>query len=343
MKIKPIAVVIAAFFLITSCNSEKGDKNDAASKPAAGGRTLEVIVVVEDQIWKGIVGDAIKDYFGQEQPGLGQSEPMFDVRHLPPEKFSDLFRKYRNILLLETSSNKKKAAYKANVWAQPQHIVSLKASNRQDLVKLINKEKEKIRELFYIAERKRIKNAYKRLNQNDIVNKLRKELNIEMVIPKGFYLAKLRDNFAWLRREPAEYSQGILIYTQPYLDTMQFTPDRIIEARDSVTKKHIPGPIDGSYMKTEKKFRPFTRDIKFNGEFATEIRGLWRTEKAFMGGPFLSITTYDEKNQRLLTLEGFVYHPNEEKRNYLMQLDAILHSVKFIDEDKKEKADQKNS
>jgi hypothetical protein len=138
-------------------------------------------------------------------------------------------------------------------------------------------------------------------------------------------------------------SQGIMIYTQPYKSKSQFNADRILDRRDSVTKKFVPGPIDGSYMSTERMYRPYTRDITFNDEYAVEVRGLWDTENYQMGGPFLNITTYDKKNDRLVTMDGFVYHPNKPKRNYLMQLDGVIHSVKFIDEEEQKKEEKEGN
>ena len=62
-----------------------------------------------------------------------------------------------------------------------------------------------------------------------------------------------------------------------------------------------------------------------------ELRGLWRTEKAFMGGPFLSYTVLDEKRNRIITAEGFVFAPSLDKRNYVRELQAIIQTVEIID------------
>ena len=62
-----------------------------------------------------------------------------------------------------------------------------------------------------------------------------------------------------------------------------------------------------------------------------ELRGLWRTENAFMGGPFLSYTVLDEKRNRVVTAEGFVFAPSLDKRNYVRELEAIIQSVEIID------------
>ncbi|MCF8331509.1 MAG: DUF4837 family protein [Bacteroidales bacterium] len=330
MKNKITAFILVVFFLFSGCDTTV---KEVSKKPSSSGSTLEMIVISDKDVWNGITGDAVREYFKQDQPGLGQSEPMFDVRQLPFKKFNELFQKHRSLLMLEIQEDKKpQSIYKADVWSQPQFVVKLIAPDKPALKKLLEQEKEKIRQVFYKAERKRIKKAYRKLNQRDLANDIRRKMNISMVVPEGFYIAKLQKDFLWLRREPAKMSQGILIYTQPYVDTMQFYPDRILERRDSVTKKFIPGPVSGSYMSTERLLRPYAKDVKFNNEFAVELRGLWQTENYQMGGPFLNITTYDQKNKRLVTMDGFVYHPNKPKRNYLMQLDGIIHSVKFVED-----------
>jgi hypothetical protein len=55
---------------------------------------------------------------------------------------------------------------------------------------------------------------------------------------------------------------------------------------------------------------------------------LWRVEGDFMGGPFVNITFVDEKTSRLVILDGFVYAPKYDKRDYLRQVEALMHSVK---------------
>ncbi|MCF8218563.1 MAG: DUF4837 family protein [Bacteroidales bacterium] len=342
MNIKRLVFFFALVLFVTGCDSSS-NKN-VSSKPSSAGSTLEVVVVSDTDIWKGAIGTTIKDYYGQDQPGLGQPEPMFDIRHIAFNQFDDLFQKHRNLLILDIDKTKEaKSNYKKDVWASPQFVIKLTAPDKSALKKLFEKEKEIIRETFYLAERKRIRNTYSRLDQKDLASKIKDSMNISMIVPEGFYIAKLQKNFVWLRREPAKMSQGIMIYTQPYKSKSQFNADRILDRRDSVTKRFVPGPIDGSYMSTERMYRPYTRDITFNDEYAVEVRGLWDTENYQMGGPFLNITTYDKKNDRLVTMDGFVYHPNKPKRNYLMQLDGVIHSVKFIDEEEQKKEEKEGN
>ena len=48
-----------------------------------------------------------------------------------------------------------------------------------------------------------------------------------------------------------------------------------------------------------------------------------------MGGPFVSYTTVDTATDRVFTLDCYVYSPKLPKRNYMREVEHLLHLVKF--------------
>jgi hypothetical protein len=52
-------------------------------------------------------------------------------------------------------------------------------------------------------------------------------------------------------------------------------------------------------------------------------------EGDFMGGPFLSYSIYDEKNDRILTVEALLYGPQAKKRNVVLEMEAMMKSIKL--------------
>ena len=46
-----------------------------------------------------------------------------------------------------------------------------------------------------------------------------------------------------------------------------------------------------------------------------------------MGGPFYSLTTYDERSGELVTVEGYAYAPFFDKREYMREVEAIVRSL----------------
>jgi hypothetical protein len=113
---------------------------------------------------------------------------------------------------------------------------------------------------------------------------------------------------------------------------MAFDRARILSFRDVMTEEYIPGPSEGSYMITAIEYAPIITDrIDFNGLFAVETRSLWRLENDFMGGPFVNYTFVDERSNKVVTIDGYVYAPNKPKRDLLIQMEAIAHSIKFVE------------
>jgi hypothetical protein len=67
----------------------------------------------------------------------------------------------------------------------------------------------------------------------------------------------------------------------------------------------------------------------FAADYAIELRGLWDVENDFMGGPYVSYTFADNESEYIITVFGYVYNPNKDKRNLLRQVEAILYSTKL--------------
>jgi hypothetical protein len=139
----------------------------------------------------------------------------------------------------------------------------------------------------------------------------------------------------WLRYTLAKTRQdveiGVMIYKMDYKDAIVFDPKHIIKWRNLVTMEHIPGPSPLSYMTTSVEFIPPVFDTlpNFPGGYAVETRGLWEVENDFMGGPFISYTFIDQAQNKVITLDGYVYNPNDDKKNFLRQLESIFFALKY--------------
>jgi len=123
-----------------------------------------------------------------------------------------------------------------------------------------------------------------------------------------------------------------MIYFENYVDTSQLNTNYIIRKRNEIGQTYIPGPRDGSFMSTAiSLIEPEFQTVNLDGRYAIETRGLWETKGDYMGGPFISYSIVDEENNRIITVEGYVYFPNTTKRILLHQVDAIIRSLKILD------------
>ena len=52
-------------------------------------------------------------------------------------------------------------------------------------------------------------------------------------------------------------------------------------------------------------------------------------EGDMMGGPFVSVARLDERNNRVVVAEGFVYAPETNKRNYIRRMEASMYTLRL--------------
>ena len=307
-----IIPLFLAFLFFQSCQSKTN------GLPPSTGKTLEIIVVTNNKAqWNGNIGDTIRAFFGQEQIGLPQSEALFSMVNLPEESFLKMYQANRDILILDISNKIKTAQIenKKDLWSSPQRVIKISAPDENSFYKIFNENKTGIMELYNQVERERMQKTFETAENISLVNSIKEKFNFSLVLPSAYRLAKQDSNFMWIRKETLEDSQGILIYSYPYIHTNAFDRDVIINLRNQMTSRYIPGPTDGSFM-----------TVADDGIFAVETRGLWETKGDFMGGPFLSYTFVDEASNRVITLDSYVYAPGQNKRDLLKQLEAILYS-----------------
>ena len=317
-------------FGLSSCSGELSN----SGKPSSIGSTAEILVITQnEEQWENQIGQTIKKYFAANMYGLPQAEPIFKILHIKTDNFSGVFKSERNIFIVNINPKAKepKIVVEMDKWAVPQLVFKITAPTPMSFVKVFKEKKDYFIEKYLAFERQRILRVFKSSLDDKVIKKIKNNFSFTIDIPVGFYVAKTTPTFMWIRHEARLYSQGILIISVPYKDTAQFSRDRILMRIQNFQMHFIPGPTRGSYMSLDRKFVIPKKALitDFPTHYAVEIRGLWRVEHDFMGGPFISYTFLNENTNRIVTLFGYVYYPNHKKRNLLLQVESILYSVKF--------------
>lgn len=328
-----IWALIAAVCMLASCAEESA----AGRKDRSIGGTAEIEVVTQNnEQWNGMIGDSIRHFFLDYQYGLPQPEARCDVAHINVSGFSNMFQKHKCILEVEINPSLEKAVAETaeDLWAAPQRYVKISAPNATAWVELFEKQKEVYLQWFNKVERARILNVFRPTADKGIADAIAQKFGFTLTVPQGFYIAKDEPNFMWLRKELERSSSDLVIYQVPYQDTAQFNAESLVAMRNMMLGRYIPGPSEGSYMSTEIEFVPplLTNVHDFPAGYTMEMRGMWRVENNYMGGPFVSYTFADSRTGNLVTVEGFHYEPNQKKRNMLLQLESIAYSLKFVEE-----------
>lgn len=325
---KKITIILMLSIFIFGC---KDDKKNLLMTNVTG-KSGEVVLVIDGTQWGNTVGKEFKNKFLKAYPALPQTEPMFDLVHIPSSAFSKIFKTHRNIVIVKISSKYKdpKLIIQKNVWSKPQIVLSILASDDSTMATLIREKGDIIVDRIQKMERNRLVNNYTKYEEKELKGKLNKKISASIVIPKGYYLATDTSDFVWISKEEPELSQGIFIYSYSKDPKVELTTNFLVAKRNEFLKKYVPGQLIGSYMQTEtQQHEPFTRNIEINKHKVCELRGLWRVENDFMGGPFISSSIVDSTNNRVVCADAFVYAPKLHKRDYIRQLEAILSTFKL--------------
>ncbi|MCK4749858.1 MAG: DUF4837 family protein [Bacteroidales bacterium] len=305
----------------------------------AGGRILpsitggagEVLVIMDKFNWENSAGDLVQDILKEEYPGLPQSEPLFDVIHITAASFDNVYRFHRSIVLTTIQSGlEPRIRFRENVWAKPQILVQLEAPTGAALKTLIMENEERIQGFLVQYDRNRLMANYKDSKDPAIQKEIATNHQIRLAVPRGYNLDFSKDEYTSVSIESPDLSQVIQIYDFPADGPEELTTNLLLKQRNKFTKTYVKGPSDDSYMTLSRMFEPIAYDLTNNEMDVIEIRGLWELENGFMGGPFVSHSVYDAKRNRIVTVDGYVYYPNQKKRTKLKQLEAIIYSMEVI-------------
>ncbi|MCZ4695643.1 DUF4837 family protein [Ancylomarina euxinus] len=332
-----IKLSFICLILITSVSSCK--KTTKGLMPTVTGKSGEMVVLSSKALWDGIVGDSIKAIFNDIQVGMPQDEAVMDLFHLNQEAFTSMFKTHRSILEIKVSSSVKetKLVVKDNMYARTQAYMRIEAASNQELLKVLKENRTKILSYFLRSERNRKIGVMSKAPVQEIFDYLKKEKKFTLAFPSGYEIGKKEPDFFWVRKETPESSQGMFIYTYDYLSEDAFDKDAILLMRNAMLKDLVPGPSKGSYMVTEHSFPITFNHFEFLGNYAVEMRGLWKVQNDFMGGPFVNVSFLDSVNNRIICMDAYVYRPNKDKRELLRELEAVMYTYTPVDKVAKKK------
>ena len=311
-------IVSILFFLIITLSCSD---NQQKLLPSSSGNINNVSVVSSDEIWDGAVGDVIRENFGRPIYGLPQIEPVFSLSHIPSKVFSGFATKSRTILKVDIAEKEGVFNFK-NTYASPQRIIQITGKSADKIIEIINENLNSIYSTIYLNEiREKQRRISKNLNQTQAI---KKRIGLSLRFPSAYRVAKVDSNFVWLRRDIETGS--VNLFVSKYKDKDKKS---IVKIRDSISKHHIPGPIQNTFMSTDPIYTPSSQQISISGKQILETRGLWEIKGQFMAGPFLNYQFESNiKQDEYIMMDGFVYSPGSSKREYVFELEAIMRSLK---------------
>ncbi|MEX0966877.1 MAG: DUF4837 family protein [Bacteroidia bacterium] len=347
----------------TATGQQERDSNER-SLASATGTEFTYLIVVDDELNTPEFRQSLSEILHDPFSGLVSKESSLKPSFLTADAFSGLQKRQANLLFLSSRANddamgvmlevfSQESVAEAmegrgiltdkNLWARPQQLAYIPAQNENEILETLRQNKRLLLNMFDRNERQRVYSIiYPERGQNEKTEQLRSALGVQLKIPAIYRVAKeLSDQeeedkllqtglktFFWIRNDTRNVANNILVYTQDYTSEEQLTQSYIINLRNKVGEAFVPGPTDTSYMQTEPIIEPAMSRSTLNDLPVVINRGHWRVEGDFMGGPFTNFTLLDEKNNRVITLDGFVYAPDQAKLPFIKRLEIIFSTLK---------------
>ncbi|MCG8697683.1 MAG: DUF4837 family protein [Bacteroidales bacterium] len=328
MKLKVFSLLTLVLLVMSSC----WDTSRSILEIEVTGLAGEVVVVMTPGKWKSLPGTEIKRILTTEQVGLPQEEGKFNPIFIPTDGFTSAIKTHRNILFCKINPQykEKKIIFKESTYANTQLIMTAYASSDSACVNLFRENESKIIGVIEDMERKRLMLSYESHLERSIMKILNEEHQINLKIPVGYKLVTNQKGFVWMQNTHREVIEGLAIYYYDYKDKETFTKDYLIEKRNKILKS-IPGETEGSYVGTEMRFPIWFNEYNLNGKrYTSELRGLWRIKEGLaMGGPFINISQLDEKRNRIVSIDAFIFAPGKDKCHLVRKSEAVMYTLDF--------------
>ncbi len=297
------------FFLLIFLSCSENAKNNNYDFQV---NDAQVVFVVEDDLWNSTIDSLVKTTFGQKIEGLLKNEPMFFVVQTNnTDQLPSLLKSNKNVVSVIIITQDPKVLDKKNSSALNEFVTEIYWQNNSE--KLVDQLLE-LRSQIVLNELASIKKEFAKLSQTKIETQIAANFNIDVVVPKHYQILKNEKNFFWGNYDPQDRDEIKNIFIFSFPRSSKYDQNQLLHKTDSIFAKYLVGEEEGTYAKIETEIPIYNHENLY--------RGVWTLEGGFMGGVFI-IKVYHLKNKTVVNI-GFVFAPQNSKRKYIKEFEAIL-------------------
>ena len=323
------AILLAMVLIAGGCRT----KSTLPEKNTMG-KAYDVVVMCNDDVWRGELSYAVCDLLEERAPGLTRPEGYFNiVKQVEPARATELDRKYPNILIISINPTASRATYSVakNAYARPQTLITITAPSVAEAQAFITEATTTLRSEFEKAERQRSNTYNSARPAEQLMADFKAHTGLEMVIPTYFYKATTRDSeLLWYIRDFPQRADYIFAFTTP-VDTTLPEDMRAFSVMSAIDSKLATISSKGaphSYMRlsNEPSSMTFTPGVEIAGREWLEIRCWWEVANDFMGGPMVAFVNVDHTSKATVIMFA-LYAPEEPQRNLLRELEHLIYTI----------------
>lgn len=294
--------------------------------PDSSGNINHLTIVMSEKSWNSFLGARTRKLLSTPYQGLPFDEPQFSLKFIPQKIFTGFAKNSRNIIWFVKDTIGRFELIE-NMMAKPQLVARVSGEDDEIQAFYLNENIELLKaSISKVEQKEKIRRIMKSPSDN---KELISKFQISITYPSAYKIFKDTVNFLWMQKPILKGHMNIIAYTLPLNTLKGIIKKRIPAIRDSIGRVYIPGRLPGSYMITEKAYRPYFFKTQIKGNLTYLTKGTWEVANDFMAGPFINYMVRDTSKNRWIVLEGFTFAPSVSKRDYMFELNTILGSVKF--------------
>ncbi len=321
----------------------------------------EIVVVVDSTIWNGSVGEAIRDELGYFIPTLPAPERSFDLRTIELQGNTlERIKQHKNVVFVAPISDSSSVgdfirgrlpdggieaiesggrivASRPNLWRRNQKVFFISAADTSDLVATLHEHGPALRDTFNLVSRQRLAaDMFRRGRQHDLEEDLMERHGFAVNAQHDFVLAIDTTDFVWLRRILSDTWRSLFVHYVEDADPSMLSAEWVVATRDSLTRDYVQGNL-GGWVEIDRRRPLEAEELDFRGRYGYEVRGLWQMVgedeqgemiQFGMGGPFVTYAFYDQPSGRMYLIDGMVFAPGFDKREFLRQMEVLAYTFR---------------
>jgi len=325
------------------------------------GAEFEILVVGENISSNQEFQDTLKVLFAKAYPAIPQPESWFRLSIIDLNNFNYNEKGQKSILFIhlknkseeleelmedvytETVLEQVKASEERfiktiNVFAKPQHIGILSAKSISSAISLASSQRDELIDWYdrlestYVYEK-----LYSDFGKNEMTKKLSKEFPFQIKVPENFEEVKFETSFAesnsslshlaWYRADSRKSASHIMLYSLPLPEGKNFNEQTIRRIKNMANRTYVDMADSNVYMTIEDRLEVDVMPIEVQGRKGYELRGLWKVENDFKGGPFITRAVLDEDSRTIYIADGFIYAPTTRKKAFAKRIETALSTL----------------
>jgi hypothetical protein len=327
-----ITLIAAALVGVTGCGQ----------LPIAYGEGNSIIAAMDTTVWNQ-VGDSVQVAL---EPTIltTRQERAFDVTYQDPNAGATWgnLRRFRHLLLAGTrndpwmkepleqvgDSAKAPGLYTAHdVWATGQTIdliLLTKADAGSEILPYLSKVEQSVDQDYRAWAKARM---YTSGVNSALADTLETEGRFSLLLPKVYRWTRPADSVYIFRNDnpdPSQLIRQVMVTWQSPIPPHLQAKD-LLDWRQRVVSKYYSEPQDLDL--SQQQGGPF----RYEGLQAYEIQALWKNPPSLnwpAAGPFILRAIVCPQQNRMYLLDSWLYAPNKDKYQYMIQLRTILDTFK---------------